>query len=119
MDTEFVAVARLMDLPATGGLDVMVGGQKITLFKTKDGVFATDGICPHRGGPLSAGWVEAGKVFCPLHGWEFDLRTGVCPTREDRPIQCYPVRVEGDEVQVNLRRGAAESSAEPAVRDRS
>jgi len=37
--------------------------------------------CPHSGGPLGQGMVEAGKVICPLHGWAFDVGTGA--TEED------------------------------------
>ena len=33
-------------------------------------------ICPHRGAPLSQGWVTEVKgqdcVVCPYHGWAFD-----------------------------------------------
>jgi len=28
--------------------------------------------CVHRGGSLGAGWVKAGCVVCPYHGWTFD-----------------------------------------------
>jgi phenylpropionate dioxygenase-like ring-hydroxylating dioxygenase large terminal subunit len=27
--------------------------------------------CPHRGGSLSRGWVEDGKLTCPYHGWQY------------------------------------------------
>ena len=33
-------------------------------------------VCPHRGAPLSQGWVTEKKghdcVVCPYHGWAFD-----------------------------------------------
>jgi UDP-MurNAc hydroxylase len=30
--------------------------------------------CPHQGGDLSRGWVEAGRFLtCPRHQWQFDL----------------------------------------------
>jgi nitrite reductase/ring-hydroxylating ferredoxin subunit/uncharacterized membrane protein len=32
--------------------------------------------CTHRGGPLHEGEVSDGRVTCPWHGSEFDLRTG-------------------------------------------
>lgn len=99
MATEFVTAARLEELPDFGGLEVTVKGRRMTLFKTTDGIFATESSCPHRGGPLAAGWIERGKVFCPLHGWEFDLRTGYCPTSE-KILECHKVRVQGEEVQV-------------------
>lgn len=35
-----------------------------------------DDVCPHRGAPLSEGWVEKKNghscVVCPYHGWAFN-----------------------------------------------
>lgn len=40
--------------------------------------------CPHDGGPLSDGFVEAGRLVCARHGWEIDPRTGRrCPARRE------------------------------------
>ena len=34
-------------------------------------------VCPHRGGPLDQGTIDAtGVVTCPWHGHRFDVRTG-------------------------------------------
>ena len=34
--------------------------------------------CPHALGDLSKGEIVDGHVVCPLHGWEFNLKTGAC-----------------------------------------
>jgi UDP-MurNAc hydroxylase len=34
--------------------------------------------CPHAGGDLSKGHVEGDELVCPVHGWRFSLRDGVC-----------------------------------------
>ena len=34
--------------------------------------------CPHRGMPLSYGWLDGDVVQCSFHGWRFDARTGQC-----------------------------------------
>ena len=33
--------------------------------------------CPHRSARLSQGWLSAGQLTCPYHGWEFD-GSGAC-----------------------------------------
>ena len=44
----------------------------------------------------------APKVACPLHKKTFDLRTGACLSGDALEIATFPVRVEGDEVLVEL-----------------
>lgn len=99
---EFVTVARLSDLPEQGGLEVMIAGRRIALFRHAGEVFATDALCPHRGGPLAAGWVENGHVFCPLHGWQFELDSGNCLSKESRPISVFQVQISEDQVGVRI-----------------
>ena len=54
--TDFVTACSLSDLADDKPKCVQVGGQSITLVKSKDKVYAVDGTCPHRGGPLAEGF---------------------------------------------------------------
>lgn len=38
--------------------------------------YALNNQCPHQGGPLGNGRVEDDCVYCPWHGWEFEVDTG-------------------------------------------
>ena len=100
---DYVTVARVGDVPAGGATQVDVGGRKVVLCEMEGEFFAVDAECPHRGGPLGVCPPENGKLICPMHGWEFEIRSGVCPTRPDRPAKVYPVRVVEGEIQVRLR----------------
>ena len=75
---------------------------EIALFKSGGEVFALEGICPHKGAPLGQGTVADGVVSCPFHGWQFDIRTGACLDRPDRPARCIPVRIIDGDVQICL-----------------
>jgi len=82
-------------------------GQPIVLFRSQTGqAIAFVDRCPHRNAPLSAGWVNAGNLVCPYHGWQFNstgdcqLVPGLCATDEPanppaRRVSSYPV-VEQD-----------------------
>ena len=87
---------------AVGSLTrVEVEGCPVVLVRRPDGFFALDERCPHAGGPLSEGWLEAdGTVRCPWHERHFDPVTGACTDhpKTTRPARTVPVRVEGDEV---------------------
>ncbi len=105
---EFVTVALLSELETKRALKVTLEGRDIAVLQVEGEIYALDDRCPHKGGPLSAGWVEDGAVFCPLHGWKFNLKTGACETNCERPIQTHEVRIRENEVQIRCGR---ESSA--------
>jgi hypothetical protein len=44
----------------------------------------------------------APKVACPLHKKTFDLSTGRCLSGDELEIETFPVRIEGDDVLVEL-----------------
>ncbi|HSN97315.1 MAG TPA: Rieske 2Fe-2S domain-containing protein, partial [Candidatus Nanopelagicales bacterium] len=51
---------------------VVLAGEKLVLFRGKDGPAALLDRCPHRGVALSLGRVREGCIECPFHGWRFD-----------------------------------------------
>jgi ferredoxin-nitrite reductase len=109
----WVAVAKPKDLAPETACAVRGGGRDLALVCAADGFFALDNSCPHSGGPLGEGLVQGRTITCPLHGWQFDTHTGRCLT-EKRPDQCtYPVRIEGDQVFVELPDPAEKTSEGP------
>lgn len=74
---DWVEIGRAADVPLWEGRRVTVGEDRIAVFRTEDGLHAIGAACPHAGGPLQDGLVADGCVTCPLHGWRFDLRSGV------------------------------------------
>src|SRR5438552_14251302 len=100
--TTFTTVARASDLAQYRGLTIRIGLREVALFKIGEQVFALDGRCPHRGGSLGEGIFENESVFCPLHGWQFDVKTGACMDNPERLATCLPVRVVDGQIQVQL-----------------
>jgi nitrite reductase (NADH) small subunit len=99
---EFVTVCRNDELTEGFGKTVAVGGKLVALFREGDGLFAIDDTCPHMGASLAGGFVEAGIVTCPWHAWRFRLTDGAWADNPRIKIGCYPVRVAGDAVQVQV-----------------
>ncbi len=101
----FTRVASFAELQEKGALCVKVGEREIGLFRAGDEVYAMDNICPHAGLPLHEGEVEGTAVICAGHGWEFDFRTGLAPGEvNEEPLDRFPVRVEGDDIWIDLDR---------------
>ena len=99
---EFQTVCRVGELAEGQGKTVVLGPKLIALFLEQGQYFAIDDVCPHMGASLSGGYVEQGIVTCPWHAWRFRLCDGAWADnlRGKLRIGCYPVRVVGDEVQV-------------------
>ncbi|MBI3770812.1 MAG: Rieske (2Fe-2S) protein [Deltaproteobacteria bacterium] len=55
---------------------VAYGDREVRLVELAGEIVAHTTVCPHRGGPLAATAVEAGRVTCPWHGYRFDIVTG-------------------------------------------
>ncbi|PQO25222.1 nitrite reductase [Blastopirellula marina] len=94
----------MADLPDLGGRLVVVDEQWIGLFKTDQGVFAIDAMCPHAGANLAKGNVCDGVVSCPVHLWRFRLSDGkYLDADADRfNVKTYAVHIEGEQLLVEL-----------------
>src|ERR1700694_4760559 len=100
---EFVTVAKKDDIP-TGEVRVYkVNGKELAVAHVGGDFFQIDDVCTHDGGPLGEGYVEDHQIECPRHGARFDLKTGKAVTLPAvMPVNAYQVRVEGDDVQVEV-----------------
>ena len=96
-------VASLDEVPAGQPKLVELDGTRIVLARVGSAVYACGDVCAHRGGPLGEGKFTGTRLACPWHGWMYDVRTGQCvfPGR-GAAIPSYPVRLEADQVFVEL-----------------
>ncbi|BDV41373.1 (2Fe-2S) ferredoxin [Geotalea uraniireducens] len=95
--------AKISDIPDWGKKIVTVNGQEILLVKAKGAVYACETECPHQGAPLSGALVkDAEHLSCQRHGYRFNLKTGACKEFPEYTLKIYPVRIEGDDVLVEL-----------------
>ncbi len=99
--SEWVTVCPLAELSEGKGFEVRLKGRPLALFLHQGKVFALDDRCPHREGQPSQGTVENGDAVCPLHGWNFDLETGISPYDPHDQIATYPARIKDETVEVD------------------
>jgi len=76
------------------------GGKRLAIFKLGEDYFAIDDACTHVGGSLSEGVIMGQSVVCPWHGAQFNLTNGACTPPARGPVQRYPVRVKGSDIEV-------------------
>lgn len=96
----------LANIPLGEGRQFKIDDRAIAVFRTRQGeVFGVQAQCPHRAGPLQDGIVGGGKVVCPLHSYEFDLRTGQPIENSCAALTTYPVFVSSSgDVLLSLER---------------
>ncbi len=98
---DFVRVASLRELPEGALLGVEVAGHKLVLANVEGAVYALDGVCTHQEALLAEGSLFEECLMCPVHGGEFDARTGEALTLPAmQPLGTHQVRVEDGEILV-------------------
>ncbi|MEX2113008.1 MAG: nitrite reductase large subunit NirB [Pirellulales bacterium] len=107
--TSWIRVGEIADFPADGGAAVKYGRVQIAVFNftSRGEWYACQNMCPHKKAfVLSRGIVgDAGgvpKVACPQHKKTFSLVSGESLQQEEYSVRTFPVRVEGDDVYLDL-----------------
>lgn len=68
------------------------GDKKITLAKVDNDVLACAYKCPHAGGILADGFIDAtGNIVCPLHRYKFNLFNGCNVSGEGFYLKVFAV----------------------------
>ncbi len=81
---------------------IEVQGKTLALFNVDGRFYALDNTCLHRGGPLGEGELEGPVVTCPWHGWRWDVTSGANTNNPAVKVACFPVKVEGTSVFVEI-----------------
>ena len=99
---EYVTVAQVGEIPE-GGRKVVPVGETYVLIANVDGeLLAIEDVCTHDGNELADGVIEGHMIECSRHGARFDLRTGRGTFPAVVPVATYPVRIQGDDVQIEI-----------------
>ncbi len=122
-----IRIGTVADFPAGQLTALEVEGTKVVVARDDEGLCAVRNRCPHLGLSLTSGpggqHFDDGVVTCPWHNSRFVVRSGenldwvsgvagrevprwsrrlIGAGRKPAPLTTYPVRVEGDEVFVEL-----------------
>ncbi len=88
-----------------------VDGHRVAVFNLNGEFFAIDDICTHEEASLSDGAIDNDTVECPWHGALFNIKTGAALTMPAvTAVRTYAVKVEGDQVWVDVSIPAASRS---------
>lgn len=95
------AVARAEEIPAGGCKAVIVDGRMIAVIRLDDAVYAIDNVCTHDYAELCDGMIFDDRIQCPLHGAQFNIKTGaVAAPPAYEPLRTYEVRIVDGTVEI-------------------
>ncbi|MTB51032.1 FAD-dependent oxidoreductase [Lewinella sp. W8] len=112
----FTPVFKLSQLPPGHMHQVEIDEKSILLTNVDGEVYAVENSCSHFGLPLHNGALSGHRLRCPFHHACFDVRHGTqleAPGRDG--LKTYPVRIEGDAIQVSTTPTAEPEHAAPAA----
>ena len=100
-----------------------VQGREIAVFNVEGQYYAYTNWCAHQGGPCCEGsltgtwsasfdrnslkldleWDKDDEIInCPWHGWEYDIKTGECLSREKVRLPRHDVSIKEGDIVISL-----------------
>ena len=121
---DFITIAKTIDIAEGTMKGFSLEGKDVLVARIDGQYYAATGRCPHMQGFLSRGKLKGTIVTCPVHGSQFDLKTGKVvrwvqgkgfmslmgkmmsaigmAAKKEKPLAIYEVKVEGDRVMVKF-----------------
>lgn len=97
----WLEVARAEEIPAGQCKAIIVDDRTLAIVNLGGNYYAIDNVCTHEYAELCDGMILGDRIQCPLHGAQFNIRTGAVeapPAYE--PLRTYAVRVTDGKVLV-------------------
>ncbi len=97
----YVRTVAVREIPDLEGRVVVLGGERVAVFRNGDEISCVSNVCRHQMGPIGEGRIIDGCITCPWHGFQYDPVTGCSPPPFDDKLETYDVEVRDGYVWVN------------------
>ncbi len=92
-----------INFSSNGLAEVFVNNKIICISNFKNQLHACTQKCPHAGGMLAGGFLDAaGNIVCPLHRYKFSLQNGRNISGEGFYLKTYPMEIREDGIFVGF-----------------
>lgn len=92
-----------INFKSNGLAEIEIHGKIICIAQHNDQVFACTQKCPHAGGVLADGHLDAlGNLVCPLHKYKFSLQNGRNISGEGYYLKTFAIEEKDNGVFVRL-----------------
>jgi nitrite reductase/ring-hydroxylating ferredoxin subunit len=84
-------------------VEMEIAGKKVCVVMHKDQLLACTQKCPHAGGKLVDGFIDAmGNIVCPLHRYKFNLENGRNVSGEGYFLKTFPIEIRNEGVFIGF-----------------
>ena len=84
------------------GKEFKIDDKRIAIFN-QEGYYALDALCVHQDGAIAPGKLEGEIVECPVHFWNYNIKTGkLLDYLNDVKLQTYKVEERKDGIYVDV-----------------
>ena len=98
---QFVMACSVAEIPEKRAKVVVLGEERVAIFKYDGKIAAMSNVCKHQSGPLGEGKIIDGCVTCPWHGYQYLPHNGSSPPPFKEKVSTYDVKILNDEVWIN------------------
>ena len=92
-----------INFSASGLTEIKVANKIICIAFRNNSLTACTQKCPHAGGILSDGFIDAlGNIVCPLHSYKFNLQNGQNTSGEGYFLKTFPVEIRNEGVFIGF-----------------
>ena len=84
-------------------LQIEIAGKQVCVSKYKEQIVAFAAKCPHAGGSLVNGFLDAlGNIVCPLHRYKFSIENGRNTSGEGYFLKRFPLEINTEGIFISL-----------------
>ena len=94
---DVIAIDELKDKQVTY---IKADDRELFIYTDHDNIKVFDSRCPHQATDIPELALKGCELTCPKHGWKFDVRTGECIEKGNRPLHEFESRVANDRLEV-------------------
>lgn len=111
-----ICLGTAAEVRARVPFEVTLGGHPLRVLEVDGELLAHTTVCPHLLGPLGGAEVRDGRLSCPWHGYEFDLRAGrSCDGRSLRLRPRPRLEIDRATTRVTLTLPSSSRTDRPAI----
>ncbi|HEV7671159.1 MAG TPA: Rieske 2Fe-2S domain-containing protein [Thermoanaerobaculia bacterium] len=110
----FLDVGAVAEIPEKRAKVVVLGAERVAIFRYDGKISALSNVCRHQNGPLGEGKIVDGCITCPWHGYQYLPDSGSSPPPFQEKVETYRVAVRDGRVLVHPQALPPGTRVEPA-----